>query len=229
MKYLTKNEELLRNIKVIKKKEASPSTSRDGDSAASGSLDFLKSFTRRDFKRRPQLKNFVTTLQAIESESELAESKQMLTPIVESSFSIHQKISSASSNEDVQVIEALRDEAQKETVSDKVLSTIDENIEILTREAQKLKDMRKMRLAKIEELNGGAKSGGQGKEEASSSQDQPVKSKFRISQKPAPKRRKVQAKSLQSKTDFSFDSFNGLITFPRKMTSSYEGNFLKYI
>jgi hypothetical protein len=31
--------------------------------------------------------------------------------------------------------------------------------------------MRKMRLAKIEELNGGAKSGGQGKEEASSSQD----------------------------------------------------------
>ncbi len=90
-------------------------------------------------------------------------------------------------------------------MSDKVLSTIDENIEILMREAQKLKDMRKMRLAKIEELNGGAKSGGQGKEEASSSQDQPVKSKFRILPRPAPKRRKVQAKSLQSKTDFSFD------------------------
>ncbi len=77
MKYPTKNEELPRNIKVIKKKEARPSTSRDGDSMASGSLDFLKSFTRRDFKRRPQLKIFVITLQAIESEIELAESKRM--------------------------------------------------------------------------------------------------------------------------------------------------------
>ena len=74
MKYPTKNEELLRNIKVIKKKEASLSTSSDGDSAASGSSDFLKSFTRRDFKRRPQLKFFVITPQAIESEIELAKS-----------------------------------------------------------------------------------------------------------------------------------------------------------
>jgi hypothetical protein len=167
----------------------------------------LKSFTKRDFKRRPQLKNFVITPQAIESEIELAESKRTSTPIVESSFLIHRKISSASSDEDVQVIEALTDGGQKEAVSDEVLLTIDENIEILMREAQKLKDMRKMRLAKIEELNGGAKSGGQGKEEASFSQDQPVKSKFRISPRPAQKRRKVQtnSKSLQSKPDFSFD------------------------
>ncbi len=70
---------------------------------------------------------------------------------------------SASSDEDIQVIEARRDGGQKETVSDEVLSTIDKNIEILMREAQKLKDMRKMRLAKIEELNGGAKNGGTGK------------------------------------------------------------------
>jgi hypothetical protein len=135
MKYPTKNEELPRNIKVIKKKEASPSTSSDGNSAASGSSDFLKLFTRRDFKQRPQLKNFVITLQAIESKINLAKSKRTSTPIIESSFSIHRKISSVSSDEDVQVIEALRDGAQKETVSDEVLSTIDENIEILMREA----------------------------------------------------------------------------------------------
>jgi hypothetical protein len=59
-------------------------------------------------------------------------------PIVESSFLIHRKISLASSDEDVQVIEALRDGAQEEMVSDEVLSTIDENIKILMRDAQKL-------------------------------------------------------------------------------------------